>query len=158
MVMRTLLWICTRAAGGQHGQVDVQLGVSVLVRRLELQLQRGQGASMADLADAAALWRLRNRHAVHRPRGWRSDSSKRVPWRCLCTTHPLCASGWRWPRRLAVVSVACCCTSVHIFRRCCCACHPRASLVGIKLQGASVWDGCTVWAGLTRLFGKRQQG
>ena len=85
----TKILLSDRTAGSQHGQpAEVQLGVATLVRRLELQLGAGQAASMADLADAAALWRLRNRHAAHRPRGWRSDPAARIPWRCLIWTQP----------------------------------------------------------------------
>ena len=68
------------------------MGLVVLVQRLELQLHAGQAASASALADAASLWRLRSRHAVHRPRGWRSQPPAHVPWRWGDTkaTNNLC--------------------------------------------------------------------
>lgn len=57
------------------------LDVAAEVGQLDLQVQRCQLMSMLQALDSAAVWMLRNRHAKHRPAGWRSDPAAKVPWK-----------------------------------------------------------------------------
>lgn len=63
------------------GGEETVCGTTVLVQRLEMQVEHNQLCSMVALADRALLWSLRMKYAIHRPAGWRSDPDSAVPSR-----------------------------------------------------------------------------
>ncbi len=60
--------------------------MTVVVQRVEVQLQQDQLHSMVAFADRATIWSLRSKYAVYRPAGWRSDPHSSVSWRYLFFT------------------------------------------------------------------------
>lgn len=63
------------------GKEETSCGVTVIVQRLEMQLEQDQLRSMAAFADRALIWSLRSKYAIYRPDGWRSDPHSAVSWR-----------------------------------------------------------------------------
>lgn len=64
----------------------MECGVTVVVQRVEMQLQQAQLHNVIAFADRATIWSLRGKYAVYRPAGWRSDPHSSVSWRYLFFT------------------------------------------------------------------------
>jgi len=66
---------------GLAGKGGMECGFTVVVQRLEMQLQQDQLCSLVEFADKANIWSLRGKYAIYRPASWRSDPNSCVPWR-----------------------------------------------------------------------------
>ena len=58
-----------------------QLSVLGQVKGVQVQIDGGQVAALARLADEAEVWQCRRKTAVFRPAGWRSSSTVKTPCR-----------------------------------------------------------------------------
>jgi Vacuolar sorting-associated protein 13, N-terminal len=71
------------AEGGSGASFEA----GAVVESLEVHLRKEQYSDMLRLMDAATIWVLRNKYAVFRPTGWRSDPTVSVPWRYVGFLH-----------------------------------------------------------------------
>lgn len=69
-----------------------KLSTLALVENVQLQLNNQQMCDLVRISDLFAVWDLRNRYAVLRPTGWRSDEHVVVPPR-YCSELGLSSSG-----------------------------------------------------------------